>query len=70
MWAEVVEPHPGLCYVVVSQTDRRINRDHQVPPQARLLREVARNTRIVFEPYKWFLPDPGHHMARLPLSQR
>jgi hypothetical protein len=68
--AELVEPHPGLRYMVVGQTDRRINRDHQVPPQAPLLRELARNTWIVFEPYKRCLPDPGRHVARLPLSQR
>jgi len=70
MWAEVVEPHLGLRHVVVGQTDRRINRDYQVPPQARLLRELARNTWIVFEPYKRCLPNPGRHVARLPLSQR
>jgi hypothetical protein len=32
-----------------------------VPPQARLLREVTRNTWIVFEPYERCLPDPGRH---------
>src|SRR5215831_6308705 len=56
--------------MVVGQADRRINRDHQVPPQARLLRELAGNIWIVFEPYKWCRPDPGRHVARLPLSQR
>ena len=69
-WAEVVEPHLGLGYVVVGQTDRRINRHHQVPPQIWLLRELVRNTWIVFEPDKRRLPDPGRHVARLPLSQR
>lgn len=32
--AEVVEPRPGLLYILVGQPSRRVNRDQQVLPQA------------------------------------
>ena len=60
MSAKVVEPSPGLLDMAAGQPDRRINRDSQVPPKARLLREAAGHVRIVLEPHERRLPNrPG-----------